>query len=358
MDYPALWNSQAGIAVIVITTVFESLAILAVILRLWSRRIQRTKLVLNDYAVLAALLFTTGLSASIVLAVTWAGEGQPYANIPPQLKGRIYITYEIETPIWGAAISLVKISILHLYLTIFPSRVFKRICYGMMGVSAAWFVGVLLQTFLLCRPFALNWDHTITGTCGDTTMAQLSIGSANLIIDAIIVTLPLPLLWRLKLPVWKRIGILAMFSLGAFTCVVTLMRVIRIHDLLNVTGTDFADEDPTLTGATIAEWSILEPTIGIINSCFPVMRPVLRKLFPFSTWAEKITSKYGSGRRSRASVSGKHSPFLSNNSSAGKKHFQRLENDMYPLPDKHVGNNRALASTYHITEVDVGRNLC
>ena len=108
-----------------------------------------------------------------------------------------------------------KISILHLYVTIFPNPTFRKICYVMMAVSTVFFVTILLEVFLLCMPFVYNWDKTIEGTCGNQTLALLMIGSANLIIDAIIVVLPLPLLWRLQLPIWKKIGLLVMFSLGA-----------------------------------------------------------------------------------------------------------------------------------------------
>ncbi|MCJ1379156.1 hypothetical protein MMC17_002256 [Xylographa soralifera] len=348
MDYPALWNSQLGISVIVISVVFELLAIIAVILRIWSRRIQGTALVLNDFAILAALLFTTGLVAIIILSVAWAGEGQAFENVPPQDQGRIFMTFVFETPVWGAANTLVKISILHLYVTIFPSPTFRKICYAMMAVSTVYYVGMFLETFLLCMPFVYNWDKTIEGTCGNQTLALLMIGSTNLIIDAIIVVLPLPLLWRLQLPIWKKIGLLAMFSLGAFTCVVTLLRIIKIEYI------NLADTDPTISGALIAPWSILEPTIGIINSCFPTIRPVLHKYIPSLAWTRRITSKNSSGNRlrppTRSPLSSKASP---SSTIGSKKQFQRLEDEMYPLQEVHVSSNKAHPPTPNYYSVGV-----
>ncbi|MCJ1419733.1 hypothetical protein MMC32_006089 [Xylographa parallela] len=346
MDYPALWNSQLGISVIVLSVVLELLAVIAVILRIWSRRIQGTALVLNDFAILAALLFTTGLVALIIFAVAWAGEGQAFENVPPQDQGRIFMTFVFETPVWGAANTLVKISILHLYVTIFPSPTFRKICYVMMAVSTAYFIGILLETFLLCMPFVYNWNKMVEGTCGNQMLALLMIGSANLIIDAIIVVLPLPLLWRLQLPIWKKIGLVLMFSLGTFTCVVTLLRIIRIQN------TNLADTDPTISGATIAQWSILEPTIAIVNSCFPTIRPVLHKYFPSLALTKRFTSKTSSGSRSTHSpLSTKTSP---SSTVGAKKQFQRLDDDLYPLQEVHVSSNKALPSTpdYYSIGVD------
>ncbi|MCJ1401369.1 hypothetical protein MMC11_004581 [Xylographa trunciseda] len=349
MDYPALWNSQLGINLIVLSVVFELLAIIAVILRICSRRIQRIALVLNDFAILAALLFTTGLFAIVVLSVAWAGEGQAFNDVPPQDRGRIFMTFVIETPVWGAANTLVKISILHLYVTIFPNPAFRKICYALMAISTAYFVSILLETFLLCMPFVYNWDKTIEGTCGNQTLALLMIGAANLIIDAILVLLPLPLLWRLQLPIWKKLGLLVMFSLGVLTCIITLLRIIKIENT-NLVGTD-----PTITGAIIAQWSILEPTIGIVNSCFPTIRPVLQKYFPSIAWTKKLTSKNSSGSRSTQSVRSPFSNKASPSSTVGsKKQFQRLEEDLYPLQVVHMNHSKAIPSTphYHFGGVD------
>lgn len=215
-----------------------------------------------------------------------------------------------------------------------------------MAVSTAYFISILLETFLLCMPFVYNWDKTIDGTCGNQTLALLMIGAANLIIDAIIVALPLPLLWRLHLPLWKKIGLLAMFSLGSFTCVVTLLRIIKIEN------TNLAGTDPTITGAIIAQWSILEPTIAIVNSCLPTIRPVMHKYFPSLPWANKFTPKNSSRRRStqsaRSPLSSKASP---SSTIGGKKQFQRLEDDMYPLQSIHVSSNKTVPSTPHYYSV-------
>jgi hypothetical protein len=118
--------------------------------------------------------------------------------------------------VWGAANTFVKISILHLYITIFPSRKFQKVCYGAMLVSTLYFLSVLMETFLLCTPVQFNWDKTIaTGTCSkNSNVAFILAGATNLVIDVFVVVLPMPTLWRLQLPLERRIGVMAMFSMG------------------------------------------------------------------------------------------------------------------------------------------------
>ena len=55
MTYPPLWDSQLGISLIILSTIFESFSILAVVLRLYSRRLKRASLVFNDWAIIFAL---------------------------------------------------------------------------------------------------------------------------------------------------------------------------------------------------------------------------------------------------------------------------------------------------------------
>ena len=56
---------------------------------------------------------------------------------------------------------------------------------------------VILESFLLCRPFAFNWDKTIPdGVCGGTGHTLLGIAIVNLVIDISLVALPMPILWE------------------------------------------------------------------------------------------------------------------------------------------------------------------
>lgn len=84
-----------------------------------------------------------------------------------------------------------------------------------MALTLCFNTVVVLEAFLLCRPFAYNWNKTIDGSCADTRKAWISAGIINLLIDACIIYMPLPLLWKLQIPIAKKIGITAMFGVGA-----------------------------------------------------------------------------------------------------------------------------------------------
>ena len=52
--------SQGGVALLALCSIFELLAITAVGLRLWSRKIKKVGLFVNDYAILVALVRLPG----------------------------------------------------------------------------------------------------------------------------------------------------------------------------------------------------------------------------------------------------------------------------------------------------------
>lgn len=117
--------------------------------------------------------------------------------------------------LWAAANSSVKASILSLYIDLFPSQTLCRFCHGTLAATAAYFAMVLVKTFAICKPVQYNWDKTIEGDCRGENIAYLIAGIVNLIIDTFIVMLPMPMLFRLRMNLTKRIAVAAMFSLGA-----------------------------------------------------------------------------------------------------------------------------------------------
>lgn len=87
--------------------------------------------------------------------------------------------------------------------------------YIVIALTVALIVAVIFESFLLCRPFRFTWDKTIPGgVCGSSTDAYLSIAIVNLVIDVAVVVLPMPVLWKLQMPIGKKIAISAILSLG------------------------------------------------------------------------------------------------------------------------------------------------
>lgn len=98
--------------------------------------------------------------------------------------------------------------------------------------------------------------------------------------------------------------------------------------------------DFTYSSAMLTVWSVLEPTLGIVNACLPLIRPATDKLFrPGPLWYKWSTKKTKSEHRWPHGPPGPSSP----PNDPRTKDSQRLYNDSYPL--ENVDASRNLTTT-------------
>lgn len=101
------------------------------------------------------------------------------------------------------------------YFRIFGSkRSFRISVFVTIAIVWAWSVSVILETFLLCRPLAYNWDTTIPGICGNRNATYVVAGTLNLVTDLLVMALPVPHIWKLQLSLAKKVAVSSIFCLG------------------------------------------------------------------------------------------------------------------------------------------------
>ena len=116
--------------------------------------------------------------------------------------------------LWVTSVTLIRASVLSLYIRIFPTPSFRTACNIVQGFNLAYYVAVVLAGCLICRPFAYLWDRTIDGYCGNQKSFDLFIAVFNLFLDVTTVVHPMPVLWRLKMRMKKKLIVTGMFSMG------------------------------------------------------------------------------------------------------------------------------------------------
>jgi hypothetical protein len=127
------------------------------------------------------------------------------------LKQYFYIsqfTYKIS-------INATKASILLLYLRIFVQERFRMICWILMGFVAAFGTATTLASIFQCTPIPRTWDKSIKGVCLNTTIFWYTNAGFSIVGDLILLILPMPILYNLKLPLNQRLALMMVFSLGA-----------------------------------------------------------------------------------------------------------------------------------------------
>lgn len=130
-------------------------------------------------------------------------------NLPHILK--MLVSYEL---IYVVCISTVKLSVLVFYLRVFVNKGLRMATKIALTFVCLWSIGNLLQVFLLCRPFARSYDPTVPGECGDQVASFIAIGAFNIISDIVILGLPLPTVWSLKMTTAAKLGLTGVFLVG------------------------------------------------------------------------------------------------------------------------------------------------
>lgn len=109
----------------------------------------------------------------------------------------------------------VKQSYLCFYLRIFPHKEFRLWVWVCMFLVFGYWLGSMLQIFLICAPFEMNWNPTIPGGhCASYNVAFTAIGCVNMVTDLIIMFLPLPFIRNLQMAVGTKIGLYIIFLIG------------------------------------------------------------------------------------------------------------------------------------------------
>lgn len=108
-----------------------------------------------------------------------------------------------------------KTSLILLYYRLFSiARGFRYALAVAECIVASYFLACLFVAIFGCQPVSYYWDKTIPGRCVDLTQFYRWNGVANLLIDFMILSLTLPMVWRLQITFRQKITLSGMFLLG------------------------------------------------------------------------------------------------------------------------------------------------
>jgi len=141
---------------------------------------------------------------------------------------------------YTATLPFAKISILAFYLRVFEQqKVFKILCYATAAFVAAYATSGVIVIIWSCNPIEASWRLAIaalpTTKCVNRPMNYLAQASLNIISDIFIVCLPIPLVWKLQMPIRQRLSLIAVFALGFVVCIISIIRLKSVAFLLTST---------------------------------------------------------------------------------------------------------------------------
>ena len=110
-----------------------------------------------------------------------------------------------------------KFSILLLYHRLFGINRWFRTALCVAGaLTIMWWIAAFLDSMFECVPLQAIWDKSIRDPkCQDVRASALGTGIANMILDIMFLTLPLPMIWKLQVTKRIKVSLTGIFLLGA-----------------------------------------------------------------------------------------------------------------------------------------------
>ncbi|KAJ5189369.1 hypothetical protein N7491_005703 [Penicillium cf. griseofulvum] len=289
-------STARGHQALAISAVFTSIATFITAVRIFTRAFLVKQMGADDYVILVSLAFSW-IFFGLMVGEVFHGMGEHYTDIPAPIYKAQMIYFWASVPIYQTSLISTKMSILLQYKRVFSTPRMRLACWLMIGVLGVYGTWTIISAWANCVPLAKFWDDTVPGFCFDKKALWFSNSAIHIITDIVILIYPMPVLKSLQLPRRQKFALMAVFALGGFVLITSILRLKSLLVISNST-------DPTYDNVGAATWSAVECNVAIICACLPGTRAFLSKLLPhiFSTRSNGYRSKTTRPSRNGRSV--------------------------------------------------------
>jgi hypothetical protein len=131
-----------------------------------------------------------------------------------------------------------KLSILFLYQRLFHGKIFVRILWALGLFVLGYSIARIFVDVLQCVPIEADWNPLLPGAkCVNLTAELITFSSLNTVTDIIILILPIPMLWQLKIKMTQKLQLIGIFMLGGLVCVMSVVRAITLVKISHLDAT-------------------------------------------------------------------------------------------------------------------------
>ncbi|KAI9665115.1 MAG: hypothetical protein M1821_006563, partial [Bathelium mastoideum] len=284
--------------IIITAIVFSLLAVIAVALRIWARFKTKTSIGIDDYLIVLALGCAVAYDALTIAEVTdgnLGGHILPGPDGKPVLDSSLVFFFKysfISEQISIFALAFSKLSILCFYRRVFPVRRFKMICWTLITIVILWGISFFFASLFECYPPSEFWKSFFGQSgvkCYDYKPMFLATVVSNMVIDVCILTTPMPMIWKLQMPVRQKVALSAVFFMGAFIVAVSITRIYFFFEVVHSKSFQQA-ADITHTYARPILWTQIEVSSATICACLPTLNPLFKQVH-FSNMGQSLASK-------------------------------------------------------------------
>lgn len=251
-------------AMITVTAIALALLLPSVAVRTYTRKYLHRKLGVEDFAVIMAMISCIAFLGLILKSFDYnCGKHQWNVSIADTMNVLRYAN--LIQLLYSPPIFFAKLAILMQISRIFSggqrNYIFWASWIFIIGNGIAYTIVMFLFIFE-CNPREKIWNPMKEGSCMNTGDAVIGISVVNLVSDILILLLPIISVWKLQMPLRKKMGVMGIFAIGVFACACGIARIIYTVKLIDTM-------DVTFWATVVGMWSVAEIVVVILCCCFP-----------------------------------------------------------------------------------------
>ncbi|KAF2012106.1 hypothetical protein BU24DRAFT_425940 [Aaosphaeria arxii CBS 175.79] len=238
-----------------------------------------------------------------------------------ELKNLLKTSYILEL-IMGCVITAAKISILWFYHPIFAVYpMIRKAIYATGAACIIWFIIVTFVFIFQCSPVDAYWNmFAQPPACHKSQQLVLGYELTNFFLDVVILCIPIKPIKALQLSPLKRASTMAIFMLGGFVCIASIIRMTAVYDA--------RDPSREVNFSPAMMWSTIQLGTAIVCSTLPALGPLIRSVSkPLSSLKSQYLSTRSRGKSSKWSTTGDRSG--KTNESRDENYWIRMEENSH-----------------------------
>lgn len=198
--------------IVVVTWTLFALSTLFLVVRILSRQrwLKGAGMGWDDWVAIAAYPFVIGMTV-VGYYEPMYGSGKDVWRIPIEDLQPFLKWYYVGEPVYHVTVFLTKVSMVLLYLRIWPERprgAFNWTCISVAILLVITLIAIEVPSVVSCQPISYNWTEKFGGEgwCTNRTAAVYAYSGINIAFDVVVLTLPISRLWKLNLNWTHKIG--------------------------------------------------------------------------------------------------------------------------------------------------------
>ncbi|EPS42963.1 hypothetical protein H072_3083 [Dactylellina haptotyla CBS 200.50] len=274
-------RDNLGWQIVLATAITLPLAVIACGLRFFTRLHLIQNFRVDDYLLLFTIISALVFQACNLYSVS-LGLGKQMWDVPWSLMSPVLKWFLATELTYFVAICGCKLTILAFYLRFIMNKTQKYIIWGFLTAIVIYNLLSICILVFSCKPIQALWDWNYDqNKCLYVDPVYFINAALNTITDIAILILPMRTLWKLKMPISQKVGLIAVFTTGGFIIIITIIRMVQLTSIPN--GGDNITRG--FVGPSL--WSAVEVNLSMVCASIPALKPFIVRYLGryFSKWA-------------------------------------------------------------------------